>query len=61
MLLSPFFFFLKGKKLPAKTRPIKQTVKKPSVSRTKREAKAAIKVLTEPPPDESKGLSYSTL
>ncbi|XP_068257050.1 lethal(3)malignant brain tumor-like protein 2 isoform X2 [Nyctibius grandis] len=41
-----------GKKLPAKTRNMKQTVKKPPVPKTKREAKAASKALPEPASDE---------
>ncbi|XP_074727161.1 lethal(3)malignant brain tumor-like protein 2 isoform X2 [Strix uralensis] len=40
-----------GKKLPAKTCNMKQTVKKPTL-KTKREAKAASKALPEPAPDE---------
>ncbi|XP_026724158.1 lethal(3)malignant brain tumor-like protein 2 isoform X2 [Athene cunicularia] len=40
-----------GKRLPAQTRNIKQTVKKPTL-KTKREAKAASKALPEPAPDE---------
>uniref|UniRef100_A0A8C9LEQ9 L3MBTL histone methyl-lysine binding protein 2 n=1 Tax=Pavo cristatus TaxID=9049 RepID=A0A8C9LEQ9_PAVCR len=42
----------KRKKLPAKTRAIKQTVKKPPISRIKREAKASSKALPDPAPDE---------
>ncbi|XP_068858802.1 lethal(3)malignant brain tumor-like protein 2 isoform X3 [Aphelocoma coerulescens] len=41
-----------GKKLPAKARSIKQTVKKPSAMNAKREAKAASQALPEPAPDE---------
>ncbi|XP_027578511.1 lethal(3)malignant brain tumor-like protein 2 isoform X1 [Pipra filicauda] len=42
----------KRKKLAAKARSVKQTVKKPSTSNTKREAKAASQALPEPAPDE---------
>ncbi|XP_067166624.1 lethal(3)malignant brain tumor-like protein 2 isoform X4 [Apteryx mantelli] len=42
----------KRKKIPAKTRTIKQTIKKPPGPKTKREAKAASKALPEPAPDE---------
>ncbi|XP_015716312.1 lethal(3)malignant brain tumor-like protein 2 isoform X3 [Coturnix japonica] len=41
-----------GKKLPAKTHTIKQTVKKPPASRIKREAKASSKALPDLAPDE---------
>ncbi|XP_066040303.1 lethal(3)malignant brain tumor-like protein 2 isoform X3 [Chamaea fasciata] len=41
-----------GKKLPAKTHSVKQTVKKPSATNSKREAKAASQALPEPAPDE---------
>ncbi|NXW72061.1 LMBL2 protein, partial [Hirundo rustica] len=42
----------KRKKLPAKTRSVKQTVKKSSATNSKREAKAASQALPEPAPDE---------
>ncbi|XP_056337795.1 lethal(3)malignant brain tumor-like protein 2 isoform X4 [Oenanthe melanoleuca] len=41
-----------GKKLPAKARSVKQPVKKPSATNSKREAKAASQALPEPAPDE---------
>uniref|UniRef100_A0A8C3QY47 Lethal(3)malignant brain tumor-like protein 2 n=1 Tax=Cyanoderma ruficeps TaxID=181631 RepID=A0A8C3QY47_9PASS len=42
----------KRKRLPAKTRSVKQTVKKPSAANSKQEAKAANQALPEPATDE---------